>query len=52
MGTGQYDLRRVFDLFDIKVVVHDDFVEVRGAFPKPIEMDLEEMGSVALLRSM
>jgi hypothetical protein len=47
----EYDLRRVFDLFDIKVVVHDDLVEVRGAFPKPIEIDLEEMGSVALLRS-
>ncbi len=48
----EYDLRRVFDLIDIKVVAHDDFVEVRGAFPKPIEIDLEEMGSVALLRSM
>ncbi len=48
----EYDLRRVFDLFDIKVVVHDDFIEVRGAFPKPIEIDLEEMGSVVLLRSM
>ncbi len=26
----------MFGLFDIKAVVHDDFVEVRGAFPKPI----------------
>jgi hypothetical protein len=51
IATGKAMLN-MFGLFDIKVVVHDDFVEVRGAFLKPIEMDLEEMGSVATLRSM
>ncbi len=40
------------DPFDIKAIVHDDFDKVRGAFAKPIEIDLEEMESVALLRSM
>ncbi len=39
-------------LFDNKVVVNDDFVEVRGAFLKGIATDLEEMGSVILLRSV
>ncbi len=42
----------MFGLFDIKGVVHDDFFEVRGAFLKPIEMELEGMGSVVSLRSM
>jgi site-specific DNA recombinase len=47
----EYDIRRLFELFDIKVVVHDDFIEVRGAFSKPMTTGLEEMGEVALLRS-
>lgn len=48
---SEYDIRRLFELFDIKVVVHDDFVEVRGAFPKPMTIGLEEMGEVALFPS-
>ncbi len=50
-ATGKAMLN-MFGLFDIKGVVHDDFIEVRGAFLKPIDTDLEEMGSVALLWSM
>ena len=38
-------------LFDIRAVFHDDFVEDRGAFLKLIEIDLEEMIDVTLLRS-
>ena len=45
------DLRRFFDLFDIKVVVHTDYVEVRGIFPNSIEISLDEVNEVSLLRS-
>ncbi|MEE8347736.1 MAG: hypothetical protein V3S20_10335, partial [Dehalococcoidia bacterium] len=48
----EYDLRRLFELFDINVVVHDDYVEVRGAFPKPLSIGLEEIDEVSSLRSM
>ncbi len=47
----EYDLRRLFELFDINVVVHDDYVEVRGAFPKPMSIGLEEIDEVSSLRS-
>ena len=45
------DLRRLFDLFDLKVVVHSDNVEVRGIFPHAFYIGLEEMGEVSLLPS-
>jgi hypothetical protein len=45
------DLRRLFDLFDLKVVVRSDYVEVRGAFPKPMSIGLEEIDEVSSLPS-
>jgi len=45
------ELRRFFDLFDIKVVVHDDYVEVHGIFPTTIDISLDEVAEVSLLHS-
>ena len=45
------DLRGFFDLFDIKVFVHGDYVEVRGIFPTSVDIGLDEISEVSLLRS-
>ena len=40
------DLRRLFDLLDIRVIVHDKHVEVQGIFPRPVEIGVDEIGYV------
>jgi len=45
------ELRRFFDLFDIKVVVHTHYVEVRGIFPNSIDLSLYEVDEVSSLHS-
>jgi hypothetical protein len=50
-GESDFDLRQLLELFDINVVVHSDYVEMRGALPRSMSIGLEEIGQVALLPS-
>lgn len=44
------ELRQLFELFDINVVVYSDYVEVRGVFPQPIELGVDEIKETGVLQ--